>query len=61
MLTSFKKYSNIKFHENLFSGSQVLPSGWMDGRTDMIKLIDVFCNFENVAGSIPDGVTGIYH
>jgi hypothetical protein len=31
---SFRKTSNIKFHENPISGSQVGPCGWMDGRTD---------------------------
>jgi hypothetical protein len=31
---NFEKYSNIKFHENLFSGSRVYPCGRTDGRTD---------------------------
>jgi len=30
----FEKYSNIKFHENLFSESQVVPCGWIDRQTD---------------------------
>jgi len=30
--TRFQKPSTIK--ENLFSGSQVVPCGWMDGWTD---------------------------
>jgi hypothetical protein len=30
----FEKYSNTKFHENPSSGSQVVPCGHMDGRTD---------------------------
>jgi len=30
----FEKYSNIKFHENLFCGSQVVPIGWTDRQTD---------------------------
>jgi len=30
----FEKYSNIRFHENLFSGSRVVPFGQADGRTD---------------------------
>jgi hypothetical protein len=30
----FEKYSNIKFHENLFSGSQVVPCGWTKRQTD---------------------------
>jgi hypothetical protein len=37
----FEKYSNIKLHENLFSGGRVVPCG----RTDMTKLIDAFRNF----------------
>jgi hypothetical protein len=40
--TVFRKYSNIKFHENPFSGSRVVPCGQKDGRTDMKKLIVVF-------------------
>jgi hypothetical protein len=40
-----KKYSNIKFHKNLCSGSQVVPYGWTD--TDMMKLTVTFCSFEN--------------
>jgi hypothetical protein len=35
----FEKYSNMKFHENSFSGSRVVPCGLTDGRTDMTKLI----------------------
>jgi hypothetical protein len=35
----FKKYSNIKFHENPSSGSLVVPCGWTDRQADMIKLI----------------------
>jgi len=26
----FEKYSNIKVHENLSSGSQAVPRGWTD-------------------------------
>jgi len=29
----FKKYSNIKFHKNLSTGSQVVPWGWKDRQT----------------------------
>jgi len=29
----FEKYSNIKFHENPFSGSQVIPRGRTEGQT----------------------------
>jgi len=32
--TIFEKYSNIKFHENLSTGSRVVPCGQTDGRTD---------------------------
>jgi hypothetical protein len=38
-----EKYSNIKFHENPFGGSRVVPCG----RTDMTKLIVAFRNFAN--------------
>jgi len=39
----FKKYSNIKFHENPSSGSWVVPYGW----TDMMKLTVTFHKFVN--------------
>jgi len=38
----FEKYPNIKFQ---FNGSQVVPCGQMDGRTEMTKLIVAFRNF----------------
>jgi hypothetical protein len=28
----FEQYSNMKFHENPFSGNR-LPRGWIDGQT----------------------------
>ena len=31
---SFEKYFNIKFNENPFSGSRVVPCGPLGGRTD---------------------------
>jgi hypothetical protein len=37
-----EKYSNIKFHENQSSGSQVVPFGRTDRQTDMTKLIVLF-------------------
>ena len=37
----FEKYSNIKFHENPFSGSRVVTCGQKDGRTDMKTLLVV--------------------
>jgi len=40
----FEKYSNIKFHENLSSGSRVVPCR----RMEMTKLIATFSNFANV-------------
>ena len=40
--TDFRKDSNIKFHENPFSGSHADPCGRTDGRTDLTKLIVVF-------------------
>jgi hypothetical protein len=42
----FEKSSNIKFHDNPSSGSLVL-CGWMDRRTDMMKLIVTFQNCEH--------------
>ena len=44
----FEKYSNIKFHENPFSGSRVFPC-W---RTDMTKLKVTFRNFANASKNI---------
>jgi hypothetical protein len=43
----FKKYPNIKFHENPCSGSRVVPCGWTDGWADMMKLMVAFCNLAN--------------
>jgi len=37
--------NNIKFHENLSSGSQVVPCG----QTDMMNLVVALCNFANVS------------
>jgi len=42
----FEKASNIKFHENPSSGSQVVPCGWMDRHT---KLTVIFHNFVNAS------------
>jgi hypothetical protein len=47
--------SNIKFHKNPSSGSQVVP--W--GRTDMTKLIVAFLNFAN-APAIPRSAHTVY-
>jgi len=35
----FEKGSNIKFHENLPSGSRAIPCDWTKGQPDMMKLI----------------------
>jgi hypothetical protein len=42
----FKKYSNIKFHENPSSGSRDVPCGHTDGRTDDDAVV-----FRNVANA----------
>lgn len=41
----FQKNSNVRFHENPSSESQVVPCG----HTDMIKLMVTFCSFVNAA------------
>jgi hypothetical protein len=43
----FENYSNIKYHENLSSGSRVVPCGQTDRQTDVKKLIVAFRNFLN--------------
>ena len=47
----FKKFSNIKFHENPVSGSRIVPcgqmGGWTERRKDMTKPIVAFRNFAN--------------
>jgi hypothetical protein len=50
----FEKYSHIKFHENPSSGSQVIPCGRMDRRTDMMMLTVAFRNFANAPTKSPD-------
>jgi hypothetical protein len=40
-------YSNIKFHENLSSGIQVVPRRQTNGQTDMLKLILAFHSLLN--------------
>ena len=40
----FRKYSNLKFHENPPSGSRAVPCGRTD-KTDTTKLIVPFRNF----------------
>jgi hypothetical protein len=41
--TFFKKYTDIKFNKNPYSGSRFVSSG----ETDMTKLITAFRNFAN--------------
>jgi hypothetical protein len=43
----FKKYSNIKFHENPFSGNRVVSCGGLDRQMEMTKLIVAFRDFTN--------------
>ena len=42
-----EKYLNNKFHENLSSGSRVVPCGRTDRQTYMTKLIVAFRSFAN--------------
>jgi len=46
-LQFFEKYLDVKFHENLPSGSRVVPCGQPDGRTDLTKLIVALRKFAN--------------
>ena len=52
----FEKSSNIKFNENLSSGSRVVPYGQTNGRTDgrtgIMKLIGAFRNFANAPKNV---------
>jgi len=43
------KKSNLNFHENLCSGSRVIPCGQMDRQTDMTKITIAFRNFANTS------------
>jgi hypothetical protein len=43
----FRKFSNIKFHENPSSGSRLIPWGRTDRQTDITRLTDAFRNFAN--------------
>jgi hypothetical protein len=60
----FEKVSNIKFHQNPFSGSRVFPCGQTDekteirtdGQTDITKLTIGFRNF----ASAPKMYLGLY-
>jgi hypothetical protein len=46
---TFKKSSNIKFHENPSSGSRVVPANL---QTDMMKLTVAFRNFANAPNTL---------
>jgi hypothetical protein len=48
----FKKYSNIKLHKDLSSGSQEVPYGQTDRRMDMMTLTVAFCHSANAPKSI---------
>ena len=43
----FEKYLDIKFRENPFSDSRVVPCGETDRHKDVTKLIIAFWNFAN--------------
>jgi len=45
----FDKHLNIKFQENPFSGSPVVPCGLTDRQTEMTKLIIAFRNFADAS------------
>ena len=57
-----KKYSDIKFHENLSSGSRIVLGGQMDKWTNMMKLIVAFWNFTNAPTklSVLEAISHIY-
>ena len=48
----FEKYSNIKFHENAFGGSRVVPCVRLDGQTDVTKRIVPFRSFANAPKNV---------
>jgi hypothetical protein len=51
-LDIFEKYSNMKFYENLFSGSGVDSFGQTYARTDLVKLIVAFRTFTSAPNKI---------
>ena len=44
----FEKYSYIKLHENLSSGSRVVPCGERNGRKDMTEPLVAYHNYNTV-------------
>jgi hypothetical protein len=58
----FKKHSNIKFHENPFSGSWTVPCGWIDWQMDRHeKLISHFSHLSTCAWKSKDFFCWIMH
>ena len=49
----FEKYSNIKFNENSYSGSRVIPCGHTDRQTDSKKPIAASNNSVSVPKFVP--------
>jgi hypothetical protein len=47
-----EKYSDIKFHENSFSGRRVVAYGRTDRRINITKLIVAFRDLENVSKNV---------
>jgi len=50
---------NIKFHENRFNGSTIVPCGRADGQTDMTKVIVVFCRFAKAPEMRSESLTAV--
>jgi len=48
-----KKYSNMKFHEDMSSGSRDVQCGWTDGQRDTTKLTVGFRNFAKASKNSP--------
>jgi hypothetical protein len=59
-LTDFRKIIKYKLHENLSTGSGVVPCGQTDGRTDMAKLTVAFRNFTKVPNKAVSGVSPVH-
>ena len=49
-----EKVPNIKFNQNPWSGSRVVPCGQTDGRMNMTKLIVAIHNFANAPKNAPE-------
>jgi hypothetical protein len=59
----FAKSSDIKFNQNPFSGSRVVPHGQTDRQTDVMKLTVAFHNFVNhsKSGYHSDRIEAVYY